>query len=378
MAEIDFDFVADEGLRASLESDADEMAKCAQAGTNKAVHVLAGSIVEALLADHLASLKYADPSGKKVEELDLGQLIAGARSQKVLSQMAVDLASVVKTWRNLIHPGRQLRVKERVDASTAAVAVQLVKIVAAEVAELKRGSYGWTAQQVLSKVENDSSTAPILGDILKETKEREVEALLLRDLPERYVQLLAGDDFGPSDPTALTRLRRLYRLALASAPQEVKVKVARAHVRMLHEATYEFAVVSRERDLFRASDLSCLTSNEAATAKRHLLARLDRTIDESYADCLRGIGAYTTKDETEQLVDCYVRTGMVNRPDPRNLATELLKRLHSERPSGDTVVQDRLLAWEKTFEVKQQEPAQWVASIRSAMRELDELDELPF
>jgi hypothetical protein len=101
MAEIGFDFVADEGLRAFLESDADEMAKCAQAGANKAVHVLLWRIVGALLSDHLASLNYTDPSGKTVQELDLGQLIAGARSQKVPSPMAVDLASVVKTYRNL-------------------------------------------------------------------------------------------------------------------------------------------------------------------------------------------------------------------------------------------------------------------------------------
>ncbi|MGA3058627.1 MAG: hypothetical protein ABSE70_11450 [Candidatus Limnocylindrales bacterium] len=374
MAEIDFDFVADEVLRASLESDADEMAKCAQAGANKAVHVLAGSIVEALLADHLASLNYQDPSHKTVEELDLGQLIAGARNQKVLSPMAVDLASVVKTYRNLIHPGRQLRVKERADASTAAVAMQLVKIVAAEVAELKRGTYGWTAQQVLSKVENDSSTAPILGDILKETKAREVESLLLRDLPDRYVELAGYEDYDErQDPGAQVRLRRLYRMALDSASDEVKARVARAHVRMLHEATYEFAVLTRERDLFRADDLSCLSPSEAATAKRHLLARLSRTVEAEYADCLSGIGGYTTKDETEQLVDCFVRTGAVNKPEPRKLATELLRRLHSERAVGDTVVPDRLLAWEKTFQAKQQEPEHWVASIRNAMSELDQL-----
>jgi hypothetical protein len=45
-----FDFISDERFRASLQSDYSELGKAGQAEAWKAVHVLAGSIIEAVLA----------------------------------------------------------------------------------------------------------------------------------------------------------------------------------------------------------------------------------------------------------------------------------------------------------------------------------------
>ncbi len=44
-----------------------------------------------------------------------------------------------------------------------------MEVVASEVADLKRDTYGYTAQQIVTKVENDSSSIAILGDLLKKT-----------------------------------------------------------------------------------------------------------------------------------------------------------------------------------------------------------------
>ena len=206
-----FDFVTDDDLRASLEADAAEMAACLKAEAYKAVHVLAGSIVEGLLVDHLDSTGYKAPHGTDLDEVSLDQLIAAARSQKpkALSDKAADLVSVVKEYRNLIYPGRLLRLQEHVDASTAAIAALLVEIVTSEVAALKRDTYGYTAQQIVSKVENDSSSMGILADLLKGTKPKELVRLLLGDLPSRYMEISALEEGDPEvyEPI-LARLRR--------------------------------------------------------------------------------------------------------------------------------------------------------------------------
>lgn len=69
---IPFDFITDEGLRDGLGSDYREMIQCAEVGSWKAVHLLAGSIVEAVLVDHLvgtAKQKKPDPMSMGMADL---------------------------------------------------------------------------------------------------------------------------------------------------------------------------------------------------------------------------------------------------------------------------------------------------------------------
>src|SRR5438093_874801 len=48
-----FDFIAGDDFRQSLEGDYRDLTGCVEAKAWKAVHVLAGSIIEAVLLDHL-------------------------------------------------------------------------------------------------------------------------------------------------------------------------------------------------------------------------------------------------------------------------------------------------------------------------------------
>jgi len=59
-----FDFVTEPSFRASLESDYRELIRCLEGGAWKAVHVLAGSVVEAILGDYLIGIDYQKKTGK--------------------------------------------------------------------------------------------------------------------------------------------------------------------------------------------------------------------------------------------------------------------------------------------------------------------------
>src|ERR1700685_337013 len=108
---IEFEFITDEDLRHTLEADYREMLLCAEHNAWKAVHVLAGSIVEAVLVEYLLSAKLSDVDPL---EMSLSQLIAASKKAGVLSAKTSDLSSAVKSYRNLIHPGRLKRLSEEV------------------------------------------------------------------------------------------------------------------------------------------------------------------------------------------------------------------------------------------------------------------------
>ncbi|HEX7490445.1 MAG TPA: hypothetical protein VF337_01935 [Candidatus Limnocylindrales bacterium] len=374
----DFDFVADDDLRASLEADAIEMNVCLQNKAYKAAHVMAGSIVEAVLVHHLQSTNYTPPGNKQLFELSFGQLIDAARTQKVLSDRAAALSSVIKDYRNLIHPGRLIRLGEKVDGSTADVAKALVDIVANEIADLRQETYGYTAQQILTKVERDSSSVAILTDLLRTAKQREIERLLIHDLPARYVEI-ATDDFADSDYVAqlLARFRRTYRAAFEVAPEDVRRRVMAEYAKMLREEVDESTVLMRERGLFRAADMEYMDQADVPMTTRHLLARIGTVQFDVLDDCLIGIGAYCDGRQLHVLVDACLKHAQKKGDEPIQLAARFLPRLHDEAPEDRReAIIGRLEDWERTFEGKNVEMQKWVIAQREWLSK--DWGELPF
>src|SRR5579859_5713727 len=103
---VKFDFITDEQFRHVLESDAQELHAAFNAKAWKAVHVLAGSILEAVLLDYLQSLNYQPAqNGKPLLHYDLAQLIDACVAENVLTERHKQLALAIKGFRNLIHAG---------------------------------------------------------------------------------------------------------------------------------------------------------------------------------------------------------------------------------------------------------------------------------
>src|SRR5579871_6330172 len=127
------DFITDVDLRKSLESDINELELCRKSRAWKPVVVLVGSITEALLIDSVVALGIE--SKEKALKLSLSEAIDKCLTASVLSQKTADLSSVIKEYRNLIHPGRLLRLKEKVDAESASVANSLLRMVIREIGE---------------------------------------------------------------------------------------------------------------------------------------------------------------------------------------------------------------------------------------------------
>jgi hypothetical protein len=289
-----FNFIAIPELRQCLESDYKELQTCLKAEAWKAVHVLAGSIVEAVLIDALSG---AGVDQSKLDTMDLAALIAQAKDKGFLDEEAKDLSTVIRKYRNLIHPGRVKRLEKTVNRSGAAVAVQVVEIISTQVAQQKQKTYGFTAEELLQRLRGGSSALPLVNHLISETPKPEIERLLIHVLPNAYFEAIADPESTPEQDRHLTVC---HRTIFYATDVEVKTKVTK-HLYEVYKTYPEELVLEYEDNFFRGSDLAYLPETERRLIKAHFLPRVSlETLDERLYNIV-GIGPFLDAQEASTL-----------------------------------------------------------------------------
>lgn len=343
-----FDFITDEDFRKSLETDFAEMKNCVEVKAWKAVHVIAGSIIEAVLIDYLLAEHHVTRS--EALKLDFGKAIALGKEKNVLSSKTFDLTSVIKEYRNLIHPGRVIRLKEKVNGNSAQVACSLVDIVMEEISSKKYENYGYTAEQIVSKLERDSSANAIIMHLLKSLNEKEIERLLLKVLPEKYMEWMQSE-FVPDH--LLTSMRICFREAINQAPDELKYKVAAKFIVMLKEES-DSVITAYSNAFFKCNDICGLKKDDIAFVIAHILTRLDIGIDNDLIDMLEGISHLLNKDDMNSFLDPLIKK-IVYKSD-NSIKTKCKNTIINEYYDMDTKLKEhtikRLQTWGKFLEEK--------------------------
>ena len=122
-------FISDIDLRDSIRMDIGTAEQTFRNGGWKASTILAGSAIEALL---LWRLKQEDPVSLKnkaaidpnqIDRMDLHHLIDASKKMGIIKTETVTLALLAKGFRNLIHPGRSIRLGEKCNRGTAYTAL---------------------------------------------------------------------------------------------------------------------------------------------------------------------------------------------------------------------------------------------------------------
>ncbi len=133
----EFGFVQDPLLRDQLTSDWGEVERVRGAKAWKSCVILCGGILEGMLLDVLkrdeqqARSAYQKKKGKEVPDLDqwdLVDLVNVAKDLGVLSKSAEYLGHGLREFRNLIHPGKQVREKVSLTQEEAEIAYNVVKV----------------------------------------------------------------------------------------------------------------------------------------------------------------------------------------------------------------------------------------------------------
>jgi len=375
-----FEYIRDEEFRQSLEADYAEMNSALNVGAWKAVHVLAGSIVEAVLIDYLVEVAEKAGDQKAREDAlkaDLADAITACKDAGILTEKTANLSSVIRGYRNLIHPGRVIRLREMVDEQGAKVAVALTEMVVAQVGQSRGDRLGYTAEQLATKIEGDPATASLLKQhLLPKLAPSEVERLMLRVLPDRYA--LEVDDRGPDSPNARA-LADAYRRAFATVSEPIRRKAAKWFAEVVREQPA--SVVNLYEDaFFDASQLTFFAPEDAAVVIDHLLARLYAARTDGLLQTTSGIGKWMSPQQLQQAVDITTREVAYGTSAPLDTAArQWLLDLLSDVPSSyHQYAEKRLGNWTNMFKNRgDDERVQRLSTVLTGLPESD-LDDLPF
>lgn len=131
----EFDFIADPDLRIVLQRDYNEVQRAFISRCWKSVIILCGGAIEAILLDLLQKNPNAAKASPKVPKQpdltrwDLKDLISVAVDCCLIGVGVEKLSSTVREFRNLIHPGNEVRNKLTFDAEEARIALEVLNIV---------------------------------------------------------------------------------------------------------------------------------------------------------------------------------------------------------------------------------------------------------
>ncbi len=130
-----FTFVSDSALRTIIERDYAEIQKAYVSECWKSGIILCGGAIEAILTDLLiqnetaAKAAKSAPKNSDITRWDLSYLINVAVELPLVSVGIEKLSHPIREYRNLVHPGNELRNNLRFDAEEAKIAVEVLNIV---------------------------------------------------------------------------------------------------------------------------------------------------------------------------------------------------------------------------------------------------------
>lgn len=324
--------VRDPRLRRVLESDYAELQLALKSQMSKASLVLAGGIVEAVLINYLLVIGYEHPpKGIDPRSMQLGDLIAACEQEGALTAETATFCQVLREYRNLIHPGRSVRMEVLADDSRVKVAEQLVERVLGQVDERARRRPEWAAEAALDAILNgdrgDGDAAARYR--LRRLSPSEAERLVVEVLPERFALELSAEPDIHEDPwiefAELSRACFWVGMTMVSAP--AKTEAAR---RLMRELENDPANASEWLVFFFSPDLLAVLDEEE---RRDCLGFVLESVEEMlhgdwHIGLLRDVGPYLSASDARQVAHILTRV-MIHGPDDRREWAEetLLKEM---------------------------------------------------
>ena len=295
---IPLEFVTDEAYRELLENDLREMEASLNVRASKAATVLAGSLLEALLAFALDSAVRPPAVRTRFDSMSLDRLIAESHKVGLLTDEAVQLSVVVKSYRNLIHPGRARRLARTVDEDSAQVAAALVRMVSRHLESSLAGKRGSAASAVLRRLDDSSPPPGVLEHLVQRMPTTEVNLLLRRELPRALVDK-AQASYGRLSTKALRNYERAFALCWERCAPVVRRDAARCVAQAIGSESDD--VVAAVVDAFlRPRYLDAFDEGDRELAVAHLLARLETRPNKTYISLLGGMEEHLSVEQTRR------------------------------------------------------------------------------
>jgi len=373
-----FDFILGSEFRQLLEADYDEMYNSVSAKAWKAAQVLAGSIIEALLIDYLVATPETPRTLKDPLKCDLSEAIAICQNEDAISNRAASLCSVIRSYRNLIHPGRQIRTGELPPSKTSAgIAVSVVDLVIEEIANKRKKTLGLTAEQIASKVVRDVNALTILKHLLSDASPTQLERLLTDVLPTSYFNIKANDNVFEPQGATLARLSNAYGLAFETSSEEIKCKAARHFVQILREGDGN-EVDDYSTNFFGAEIIGYVDKSQQDMVRHHFLERLPTFYDKESDGNFASIYPYLTTADIPRWLDPFIKTYISPKSNAQK-REHILNKIGGltglfQSDERDKAIDGRLDQWLSRLDSSNSDQATLIKSLKEDI----EADRLPF
>jgi hypothetical protein len=368
-----FDFISDDNFRKNFDSDFSELEICLSNNAHKSVLILAGSIIEAVLIDYLISLDKEDLNKDQLLKWSLNKAIDKCAELEIISQKSKNLSDVVRDYRNLIHPGRAIRTQTFPDGNDAIVAKSLVEIIIKEIKIKKQDSYGYTAEQILSKIENDSTAEVIWHHLIRKVNHQEKRNLALKNIPSRYFDIYNNLDFDQAYPWDLfLKLSRFFKLIFTELQEDVKKEVSQKFVTILCEGS-EFEVQEYIESFFIAEYFKYYNQEDQKLITEHLFGYIKNRMSDKLVTSLNGISKVLSKDKLSTFIEILYDKVLYSDKKPihdsakkiindeyflsskenQDLILELLKQKISEKHISDKTKNkgEQLISWLESWDM---------------------------
>ena len=244
--------------------------------------------------------------------------------------------------------------------------MNVLEMILAEIGVRKRKNYGYTAEQVVSKVEHDPAAGGIPKHLVSDLNEQETKRLLRDVIPERYFRWhdLRWEELGEVPSHVFSMLPKLFRTAFDNADEKIQSEVTRKYVRVLKEESV-LRVSTYCLKFFTMSDLKHLPEDDVQLVKEHFLeqVRSDHVSDD-WIRALSGIGAWINSEEVSGFVDRLIR--IVIQDDGRK--DMVFSRIDAEYTRMEKELRGQLMSriddWEKMYKSRNDERSQLIIDLQ--------------
>ena len=152
---MEFEYISDSNFQEILKRDYAELKRCQEVKASKSILVLCGSILEAILTDYFCENLPQNQTNQTILGLNLGSLLELAESALIINKSDKNLATVLKDYRNIIHPGREIRKSEVFDFASAELSILVLDLILKKIEYKYKEKYDLTAEDILFNLDSD-------------------------------------------------------------------------------------------------------------------------------------------------------------------------------------------------------------------------------
>lgn len=197
---MEFEYISDSSFQEILKRDYAELKKCQEAKASKSILVLCGSILEAVLTDYFCENLPTGQTQPSILNMTLASLLDLAENSSIINKSDKNLATVLKDYRNIIHPGREIRKNEVFDNGSAELSITILDLLLKKVENKYRQKYDINAADILLNLDEDWTYNSIYSLIITKLNSNEKKKLfdefldIETNIKENYEYFLIGED----------------------------------------------------------------------------------------------------------------------------------------------------------------------------------------